>query len=115
MNTWTPAMGALLICGIDPPLNCNAIPDGGIGLDEKPLNASNARFHEARRIFSEWHDWRNDVGDQSQVVEPPDFLSWCINEEISTEWLRLFLELIGHADDNSVDLTASRFALLTNR
>lgn len=115
MNTWTPAMGALLISGIEPPLNCNAIPDGGIGLDNKPLSASNARFHEARRVLSNWHDWNNDVGTKSDVVKPHPFLDWCISEGISTEWLRLLLELSGYTDENSVDLTSSRFALLTNK
>ena len=113
MTTWTPAMGALLISGIEPPLDCNAIPDGGMGLDEKPLHASDSRFHQARRIFRDWYDWQEDSGDQSLEIEPPDFLTWCIKEDINTEWLRLFLELIGCTDENAVDLTHSRFALLT--
>lgn len=115
MRTWTPAMGALLVCGIEPQPDCAAIPDGGIGLDNKPLSASNARFHEARRVLSNWHDWNNDVGTKSDVVKPHPFLDWCISEGISTEWLRLLLELSGYTDENSVDLTSSRFALLTNK
>ena len=114
-KTWTPAMGALLISGIEPPRDCNAIPDEGIGLDEKPLHASDSRFHQARLILRDWHDWQEDSGDQSLEIEPPGFLTWCIKEDISTEWMRLFLELIGCADGNTVDLTASRFALLTGR
>jgi predicted DNA-binding transcriptional regulator AlpA len=114
MKAWTPAMGALLVCGIAPTLDCNEIPDGGVGLDEKPLHGSNGRFHEARRILREWHDSQEESGDQSLEIEPPCFLTWCIKEDIDTEWLRLFLELIGCADENAIDLTASRFALLTN-
>lgn len=115
MKTWTPAMGALLISGIEPPQDCREIPDDGIGLDEKPLNTSNGRFHEARRILREWHDWKDDVGDQSLKIEPLRFINWCIDEDISSEWLLLFLELSGFTDENAVDLTASRFALLTSR
>ena len=107
-------MGALLISGIEPPLGCNEIPNGGIGLDEKPLHASDSRFNEARWILRDWHDWQEDSGDQCLEIEPPGFLTWCIKEDINTEWLRLFLELIGCADENAIDLTASRFALLTN-
>lgn len=86
-----------------------------MGWDETPLHASNGRFHEAHRILREWHGWQEDVGDHSLEIEPPAFLSWCMKEDINTEWLRLFLELTGCADENAIDLTASRFALLTNR
>lgn len=115
MKTWTPALGALLISGIDPPPDCNEIPEGGIGLDEKPLHFSDSRFHQARWILRDWHDWQEDSGDQSLEIEPPGFLAWCIKEDINTEWLRLFLELVGCREENAVDLTGSRFALLTNR
>lgn len=115
MKTWTPAMGALLISGIDPLLDCNEIPDGGIGLDEKPLHTSNGRFYEARRIFKEWHEWKDDSGDPAVEMEPLRFLEWCMREDITTEWLLLFLELVGFSDEKAVDLTASRFALLTSR
>lgn len=108
-------MGALLSAGIDPPLNCSAIPNGGIGLDEKPLHFSNLRFVEARRILREWHDWQEDSGDQSLEIEPLRFLKWCIKEDIRSEWLLLFLDLLGCTDDDAVDLTASRFAMLTGR
>lgn len=112
---WTPAVGALLIAGIDPPLGCNEIPDGGIGLDGKPLHTSNLRFHKARRIFKDWQEWQEDSGNPSLEMEPFRFIVWCIDEGISTEWLHLFQELIGYTEINAVDLTASRLALLTNR
>ena len=114
-KTWTPAIGALLICGINPPPDCHEIPDGGVGLDEKLLHTSNERFHEARRIFKEWYEWKDDSGDPALEMEPLRFLEWCMREDISTEWLPLFLELVGFSDKNAVDLTASRFALLTSR
>lgn len=112
---WTPAVGALLIAGIDPPLGCNEIPDGGIGLDEKPLYTSDLRFLKARHIFKEWHEWKEDSGNPSLEMEPFHFIAWCIDEGISTEWLHLFQELIGYTEINTVDLTASRLALLANR
>ena len=113
LKAWTPAMGAMLIAGIAPPPDCTVIPDGGIGLDGKPLHTSSARFHEARRILKEWHDWQDDSGDRSLETEPMRFLGWCIKEDISSDWMRLLLELIGCTDEDAVDLTASRFALLT--
>lgn len=114
-KTWTPVVGALLIAGIDPPLDCNEIPDGGIGLDEKPLYTSDLRFLKARHIFKEWHEWKEDSGNPSLEMEPFHFIAWCIDEGISTEWLHLFQELIGYTEINTVDLTASRLALLANR
>ena len=108
-------MGALLISGIEPPQDCIDIPSGGIGLDERPLQAGHERFHKARDILSEWHLWRDDAGDQSLGIEPSDFLIWCVEKEINSEWMHLMLELTGCTDENAVDLTASRFALLTGK
>lgn len=115
MKTWTPAMAALLISGIEPPLNCNEIPDGGIGLDEEPLHGSNNRFNEARRILDEWRNWMAEQEDRPPDIEPIRFFNWCMEEDINTEWLRLFLELIGFTDECVGNLTAARFAMLMNR
>jgi hypothetical protein len=108
-------MGILLISGIEPPEGCNTIPDHGVGLDGAPLNPGDRRLAEAHRILRERREWQEDAGDQTTEIEPVAFLSWCLREEIDTEWLRLLLQLIGFSDRNSVDLTASRFALLTSK
>ncbi|WP_341911106.1 AlpA family phage regulatory protein [Polaromonas sp. YR568] len=113
LTTWTPAMGALLISGIDAPQDCTAIPDQGVGLDGKSLHPSDSRFSEARRILRDWHEWQEDAGDHSTEIVPVGFLNWCLREEISTEWLGLCLDLIGFTDPSKIDLTSSRFALLT--
>lgn len=115
LKSWTPAMGALLISGIEPPLGCIDIPVGGIGLDERVLRGSNERFHKARSILSEWNLWPADAGNPSSAIEPSDFLIWCVENDITSEWFRLILELTGCIDEDTVDLTASRFALLTGR
>lgn len=115
MKEWTPAMGAMLVSGIEPPLNSNEIPEDGIGLDDKELHTSDARFYEARRILREWHDWKDDSQGPVANMEPTDYLNWCIDEGIDSEWLSLFLELAGMSEIGAVDLTASRFALLTIR
>lgn len=115
MKTWTAPMAALLIAGIDPPLDCHEIPDDGIGLDDEPLHGSNARFHEARHILKEWYEWLDEQEKQIAEVEPIRFFFWCIDETIDTEWLRLFMELAGIKEESKVDLTTARFALLTNR
>ena len=115
LKSWTPAMGALLISGIEPPQDCIKISSGGIGLDERALHAGHERFHKARDILCEWHQGPDDAGNQSLEIEPSDFLIWCIEKDINSEWMRLMLELTGCTDENAVDLTASRFALLTAR
>lgn len=115
MTAWTPAMAAQLISGIAPALDCNEIPAGGIGLDEKPLHCSDARFHEARRILQDWQIWWEDEESRPQQMEPLAFLKWCFDQDVDTEWLRLFMVLLGFTNQNEVDLTGSRFALLTSR
>ena len=113
MQAWTPAMGALLISGIDAPLNCFEIPTEGIGLDEEHLNGQHQRFSEAKRIHNAWCYWDED--DPHTEIEPHFFLEWCLDERINSEWLQLFLDLLGYKNKNAVDLTASRFAMLTTK
>ena len=104
-------MGALLVSGIDAPLNCCEIPTDGTGLDEEPLNGQHRRFSEARRIHSAWCYWDED--EPHIEIEPHLFLEWCLDERINNEWLHLFLVLLGYTDKNKVDMTASHFAMLT--
>ena len=111
METWTPAMGAMLVCGIQAPLGCNEIPNKGVGLDDKTINSSNARFRKARSILEDW----NDQNDRPLNVPPFDFLIWSQEEQIGTDWLRLFLDLAGCITSETVDLTPARFALLVAR
>ena len=115
LKAWTPAMGAMLISGIDAPQDCTAIPDQGVGVDGKPLHPGDSRLAGAHRILREWHDWQEDTGDQTLEIEPVRFLNWCLRDEISTEWLGLCLDLIGFTDPTKIDLTSSRFALLTSK
>lgn len=111
LKTWTPEIGALLVSGVHPALDCKEIPLGGTGLEGKELHASNGRFHQARRIVR----WWNEQDEPTEKVTPIDFLSWCTDDvDINTEWLRLLLDLAGRTDMDSVDLTPSRFALLMN-
>lgn len=115
MKEWTPAMGAMLISGINPQQECHAIPEGGIGLDGLELHTSNARFNDARRILRQWFEWKKDAEEKIDDIEPIRYLNWCRDENITSEWLRLALDLAGMGEISSADLTASRFALLTNR
>ncbi len=108
-------MGAMLISGIEPPLDCNEIPEGGMGLDGKELQTSNSRLNQARRILRSWNEWKDDASDPVVNMEPIRYLNWCIDEKVDSDWLSLFLELAGTSEICAVDLTASRFALLTNR
>lgn len=115
LPTWTPVMGALLVSGIAAPVDCDEIPDGGMGLDQLPVHASNARFHEARRILLEWREWEEDNEAQASAMAPADFLTWCQDQEIKTGWLTLILEVAGCGDEKTAELNAARLAMLTNK
>lgn len=106
MKAWTPAMGALLISGIEPPLECKGIPIDGIGLDGEILNGNHQRFADAKRILEDWRYWEEDT--PQTEVEPHIFLDWCADEKFNSEWLRLFLDLIGHPDSDAPYLQAAR-------
>ena len=115
LKSWTPAMGALLISGIEPPPGCIDIPLDAIGLDERVLHAGHERFHKARSILDEWQQWPGVADKQSLKNEPSDFLIWCVEKNITSEWFRFMLELTGCLDENAADLSGSRFALLTGK
>ena len=111
LDAWTPVMGAMLVSGIQTPLNCNEIPSKCIGLDNKPLSANHSRIRKARNILEDW----NAQNDPPYSVSPFEFLIWSQEEQINTEWLRLFLDLAGNTPSDTDDLTPSHFALLTAR
>lgn len=115
LKSWTPAMGALLISGIEAPMDCIDIPVSGIGLDEIALDAGHERLRKARSILDEWQLWPTDANKLSLAIEPSDFLIWCVEKDITSEWFRLMLELTGCHDEDAADLNGARFALLTRR
>lgn len=75
------------------------MPDGGVGLDGEPLvNGGHRRLHLARRIIREWHEWASekerDGGIAPTRMTPHQFIDWFEREEIETEWLPLFIDVI---------------------
>jgi len=106
LPTWTPVQAALLIGGIIPPADCIEIPASGVGLDNKPLNGGE-RFRTASVILEDW----NDCEITGTELSPDYYFNWCYDEQISTEWLKLFLELAGCANSDAAALASSRFAM----
>ena len=106
LPTWTPVQAALLISGIIPPAECIEIPSSGVGLDSKPLNGGE-RFRTASGILEDW----NDCEISEAELSPDYYFNWCYDEQISTEWLKLFLELAGCANSDAAALASSRFAM----
>jgi len=104
-------MGALLICGIHPPPQGTEIPSEGINLDSMPIPPGDPSFQRARRILADWWDWCEDRGKLVDEVHPIAFLNWCKEEDIQTDWLRLFSDVAGYPQDpHSFDLTPPTIA-----
>jgi hypothetical protein len=114
MERWTPAMAACLVCGIKAPLGRKNIPAEGQGFDNSKLTSSDPRFYQARYVLAEWADWNEYNVPPQRDVDPIDFLVWCVDEKIDTDWLRLFFDLAGCPAPGFTDLTPSRFALLVS-
>jgi hypothetical protein len=99
--SWTPLQGALIASGIHPPPDCTEVPPGGTGLDGRIFRSGgNDRFADARRILKEWQ-WRCEEDRDEGVATPSDlspgeFICWCEEMEIQTEWLRIFQDLMGY-------------------
>lgn len=113
-STWTPVEGALIMSGILAPMDCEEIPDGGVGLDGVPLpNAGHARFHCARRIMRGWDDRCCDDAENGKVtptkMTPHQFIDWFEGEEIDTDWLPLFIDVIvGKPASGQIDFIPSQ-------
>lgn len=112
--TWTPLEGALIMSGILAPEGCEEMPDGGTGLDGTPLpNAGHARFHCARRIMRGWAERCSDDEENGEVtptkMTPHQFIDWFEGEEIDTDWLPLFIDVIvGKPASGQVDFIPSQ-------
>ncbi|MBN3003737.1 hypothetical protein JW897_08325 [Chromobacterium alkanivorans] len=105
MQSWTPVMGAMLLAGVHPPCDCEAIPTtGGTSLDGNPIIGSgNTPFYEAGIILRQWNDWCADEGSSPSHVVPLDFINWCIEDEIQERyavsssfiWISIFKNSLG--------------------
>lgn len=88
-----------MMSGVLAPEGCEEIPDGGLGLDGKPLvNGGHKRFHCARRIMREWREWADEEEENGRAtpakMTPHQFIDWFEREEIDTDWLPLFVDVI---------------------
>lgn len=120
LDTWTPAMGALLVSGIKAQPGCCEIPLGGDGVDGQSLDASNSRFDQARSILRRWAEQNSDDDESDTLtrpdalpctISPVDFFIWCDDEQIDTDWLRLIKEIAGCPAPGSVKLIPTSIAL----
>lgn len=85
LETWHPALAAMLVSGLKPALDCTEIPSSGVmGLDNRLIQESWPRFSDARKVLAMW----NSRPDAPQRVKPAEFVSWCVAKGINTDWLR---------------------------
>lgn len=115
-KTWTPVEGALLMSGVLAPEGCEVMPDGGVGLDGETLaNGGHRRFHCARLIMREWHEWAREQEEDGErtpaKMTPHQFIDWFEREDIETDWLSLFIDVIvGKPAPGQIDFIPSQVA-----
>jgi prophage regulatory protein len=118
LKEWTPAMGAQLISGIAPSLDCVEVPNEGVGLDDQELCNSHSRLHLARRFLRYWHEWKEDSEDEAGNLTPGAYLEWCrdaLEDHDLGDWYHLIVELAGMTEIGKLDLTSTRIAMLMRR
>lgn len=109
--TWTPIEGALILSGMHAPVGCTELPREGTGLDGKPFKGDVVdRLIKAREIMRLW-EWRYQDDEESGTVSPTqlaphEFLAWCQDLDVETEWMRLIFEVIsgGNVQTDQPDL-----------
>ncbi|MEW1782432.1 hypothetical protein AB0305_09530 [Arthrobacter sp. NPDC080086] len=116
---WTPLEGCLIVSGIHPIPGDVAIPSGGGGLDNKPLNAASSRFSDARKMWDAWNEyresWLEDGEDVLDRFTPMAFMEWVDDCQLKTDWLPVFHDLMGRRDGaDKPDLIPSVIAEYAN-
>lgn len=97
--TWTPIEGALILSGMHAPAGCTEFPREGMGLDGEPFKGDVVdRWIKAREIMRLW-DWRCRDDEESGVITPNqlaphEFIAWCQDFDIETDWMRLIFDVI---------------------
>lgn len=113
-STWTPVEGALIMSGVLAPMGCEEMPGSGVGLDGASLfHSSHASFHSARQIMREWGDRCRDDEENGETtptkLTPHQFIDWFEGEEIETDWLPLFIDVIvGKPASGQIDFIPSQ-------
>lgn len=91
---WTPAMGALIVFGVAPLLDCIDIPDDALDFEGKPVtNASSSALFNARKLLAQWEDWQKDTGFTEFAMSPYEFIEWCIDEGVESQCFSLLRSL----------------------
>jgi hypothetical protein len=80
-DSWTVAMAAMFVWGIQPQDDATEIPTKARLLDDALRHAPSWQLHQARRVMAEWiDDHEEDTEGEvsgSTLVRPLDFLFWC--------------------------------------
>ena len=121
INSWTPAMLAMMICGIRPVPGCSTIPDQGTSLLKSNRAAKKSDIKNAKHIIERWLDGEVSCYEKkftkkeklellSTPVEPMDFFIDCYQDGVgaSAPLLREFIDLDSESG-NSL-FTAARLA-----
>jgi hypothetical protein len=95
LETWTPVMGALLLSGFHAPHGAIKIPADRLALDNQSPHISARRFITTRYILEQWSYWHEDAEEIPLEMHPYEFLKWCIDAEIESDWLDPFLDASG--------------------
>ncbi|MGQ3003531.1 MAG: hypothetical protein ACT6UH_09035 [Hydrogenophaga sp.] len=111
LDSWTIAMGSMLVCGIRPEKNATGIPKSARLLEDALRHASGKQLYDAGRIMADWiDDHEEDLEDGATgatLVRPMDFLLWC--EETlrgkprEPETLDLFLQYVRPVAERGID------------
>lgn len=82
VSPWTPAMGAMLVCGIVPSVGATEIPAQAMALSHLGKPATQSDLRSASYVLEEWIDSHcsdgQDEASGASEVKPADFMMWCI-------------------------------------
>jgi hypothetical protein len=91
LKVWSGLMACCLVNGVLPVEGSLDAVDELHTFDGRQLSVASTTAHRIRRDLSEWRTSERNVG----LVDPVSFFAWCEEEDIDTNYVRLFREVAG--------------------
>jgi hypothetical protein len=91
LKVWSGLMACCLINGVLPVEGSLDAMDELTTFDGRKISIGSTLAHRVRRDLSEWRTSERNVG----LIDPISFFAWCEEEDIDTNYVRLFREVAG--------------------
>jgi len=116
LDSWTPAMGAMLMAGVIPTPGCTDILAAAFQIENEARPATPYQIHQAQKVLDRWVEYHTDEDtdefDGPTEMSPLDFMVWCDESYDSSpasfkpDWLPYFYSFITDSTKSQAPIPA---------